>query len=145
MNILRIRELIDLVAEADIAELTISDSDGQIRLARRAVLDDKPVPSAPSPIPSDPPAISATAPNPDAAAAHPVKAPMVGTFHRSAKAGGEPLVEVGARVEVGTPLCVIEAMKIMNEIEADRAGSVTQVLCNEGQAVEMDQPLFFIE
>ncbi|MFZ2651098.1 MAG: acetyl-CoA carboxylase biotin carboxyl carrier protein, partial [Burkholderiaceae bacterium] len=76
---------------------------------------------------------------------HSVKAPMVGTFYRSASPGGKPLVEVGSMVKEGEPICIIEAMKIMNEIEADKAGTIKSILCENGQAVEFGQPLFVIE
>ena len=74
-----------------------------------------------------------------------VKSPMVGTFYRSANPGSEPFIEIGSTVKVGDPICIIEAMKIMNEIEADAAGTIREILCENGQAVEFGQPLFVIE
>lgn len=149
MNVHRVLELIDLVDGAKIAELTVDDGQIEIHVVHSAGGSDAaPPPAAGLPVQASVVAASATPPPtvvPIAASAgHQVLAPMVGTFYRSAKAGGTPLVQVGARVEKGTPLCVIEAMKIMNEIEADHAGTVTRVLCEEGQAVELDQPLFSI-
>jgi acetyl-CoA carboxylase biotin carboxyl carrier protein len=76
---------------------------------------------------------------------HTVKSPMVGTFYRSANPGAKPFAEVGDTIKEGDPICIIEAMKIMNEIEADKAGTVTRILCENGQAVEFGQPLFIIE
>jgi acetyl-CoA carboxylase biotin carboxyl carrier protein len=76
---------------------------------------------------------------------HTVKSPMVGTFYRSANPGSKPFVELGDAIKEGEPICIIEAMKIMNEIEADKSGTVTRILCENGQAVEFGQPLFIIE
>ena len=76
---------------------------------------------------------------------HTVKSPMVGTFYRASSPGGKPLVEIGSEVKEGEPICIIEAMKIMNEIEADKSGTITQVVVENGQAVEFGQPLFIIE
>jgi acetyl-CoA carboxylase biotin carboxyl carrier protein len=80
-----------------------------------------------------------------APAGHTVKSPMVGTFYRSSSPGAKPFVEVGSTIKEGEPICIIEAMKIMNEIECDKSGTVKQVLCENGQAVEFGQPLFIIE
>ncbi|HNK19630.1 MAG TPA: acetyl-CoA carboxylase biotin carboxyl carrier protein, partial [Piscinibacter sp.] len=88
---------------------------------------------------------AATAPAPAAETGHVVKSPMVGTFYRSSSPGGKPFVEVGSEVKEGEPVCIIEAMKIMNEIEADKAGKITKILCENGQAVEFGQPLFVVE
>ena len=82
---------------------------------------------------------------PAAEAGHVVNSPMVGTFYRASSPGGKPLVEIGSSVKEGEPVCIIEAMKIMNEIEATQAGTVTKILCENGQAVEFGQPLFVIE
>jgi acetyl-CoA carboxylase biotin carboxyl carrier protein len=91
------------------------------------------------------PAAPAAPPVPAAETGHTVKSPMVGTFYRSSSPGGPPLVEVGTAVKEGQPLCIIEAMKIMNEIEADKAGTVARILVENGQPVEFGQPLFIIE
>jgi len=82
---------------------------------------------------------------PAAPAGHAVKSPMVGTFYRASSPGAKPFVEVGSQVKVGDTICIIEAMKILNEIEADKAGTITQILCENGQPVEYGQPLFVIE
>ena len=92
------------------------------------------------------PALATTpAETPAQPAGHVVKSPMVGTFYRSSSPGGKPFVDAGSTIKEGEPICIIEAMKIMNEIEADKAGKVTQILCENGQAVEFGQPLFVIE
>jgi len=87
----------------------------------------------------------AVAPAPAAPAGHTVKSPMVGTFYRSSSPGAAPFVQIGSVVKEGETLCIVEAMKILNEIESDKAGTVTQILCENGQAVEYGQPLFIIE
>ena len=91
------------------------------------------------------PALAAPAAAPAAPSGHMVKSPMVGTFYRSASPGAKAFVEVGDQVKEGETICIIEAMKILNEIEADKGGTVTQILCENGQAVEYGQPLFVIE
>jgi acetyl-CoA carboxylase biotin carboxyl carrier protein len=101
--------------------------------------------AAPAMPPAAPAATIAPAAAPIEPAGHLVKSPMVGTFYLSSTPGGKPLVEVGSVVKEGDPVCIIEAMKIMNEIEADKAGTVTQILAQNGQAVEYGQPLFVIE
>ena len=98
-----------------------------------------PAPAAPAPVALPPAA------EPPAETGHVVKSPMVGTFYRTASPGAEPFVEVGSVVKAGEPICIIEAMKIMNEIEADSAGTIRKILCENGQAVEFGQPLFIIE
>jgi acetyl-CoA carboxylase biotin carboxyl carrier protein len=100
-------------------------------------------PVAPPAVPA--PEAAAAAPVPAESAGHAVKSPMVGTFYRAASPGAKPFVEVGSQVKEGQTICIIEAMKILNEIEADKSGTVTQVLCENGQAVEYGQPLLVIE
>jgi acetyl-CoA carboxylase biotin carboxyl carrier protein len=92
-----------------------------------------------------PAAAPAAAAAPEAPKGHAVKSPMVGTFYRASSPGAKPFVEVGGQVKEGETICIIEAMKILNEIEADKSGTVTQILCENGQAVEYGQPLFVIE
>jgi acetyl-CoA carboxylase biotin carboxyl carrier protein len=158
MDVARIKSLIDLVAEEDIAELDITDPDGSIHIVRVAqdvaAQPESPAPTSgsaapvlvvPTSVPAGASAAAHGSPLCPAAASRHIKAPMVGTFYRSANKHGGSLIQAGAVVEVGTPLCVIEAMKIMNEIESDMAGTVTQVLCQNGQAVERGQALFVIE
>ena len=146
----QIKDLIDLVAEENIAELEISEPHRSIRLVRRAEGGGADCVEAPaSSKPGDPlagPAVSQDSGKPDATpASHTVTAPMAGTFYRSASVGGEPLVGPGSAVAVGTSLCVIEAMKIMNDIGSEMAGTVVQVLCESGQTVDQGQALFVIQ
>ena len=150
MDLRKLKTLIDLVSESNISELEITDADGKVRILKsepQAALGYAPQ----QPIYQTMPAVPAPAATPAAAAApaeepgHAVKSPMVGTFYRSASPGSKPFAEVGATVKEGDPICIIEAMKIMNEIEADKSGTITRVLCEDGQAVEFGQPLVIIE
>ncbi|MCE9660176.1 MAG: acetyl-CoA carboxylase biotin carboxyl carrier protein [Burkholderiales bacterium] len=149
MDLRKLKTLIDLVSESNISELEIAEADGKVRIVK-----------APNSAPAMPaaPAVAYVAPAPAAALApaappaeekavtgHIVKSPMVGTFYRSASPGADSFVEIGSVVKSGEPVCIIEAMKIMNEIEADSAGTIREILCENGQAVEFGQPLFVIE
>ncbi len=153
MDLRKLKTLIDLVSESNISELEITEADGKVRIVKaEPVVAPVAVAPAAAPIVTLPVATpvaaapaAAAAPVEPEPAAHAVKSPMVGTFYRSSSPGGKPLVEVGQVVKVGEPVCIIEAMKIMNEIEADKAGTVTRILCDNGQAVEFGQPLFHIE
>ncbi|MDE2095045.1 MAG: acetyl-CoA carboxylase biotin carboxyl carrier protein [Burkholderiales bacterium] len=149
MDLRKLKTLIDLVSESNISELEITEADGKVRIVKADAA--APAHAAP-PAGFAPaaPAASAAPPAPVAQAApvdpgHTVKSPMVGTFYRSANPGSKPFVEIGDEIKEGAPICIIEAMKIMNEIEADRSGKVTRILCENGQAVEFGQPLFIIE
>ncbi|MDQ6627408.1 MAG: acetyl-CoA carboxylase biotin carboxyl carrier protein [Pseudomonadota bacterium] len=150
MDLRKIKSLIDLVSDSNITELEIAEADGKVRIVKAAL--PSPVASAAtSPLQTETTLASAVAGGAAAVAAAPidtghiVKSPMVGTFYRSASPGSDAFVEVGAVVKVGEPICIIEAMKIMNEIEADADGKIREVLCENGQAVEYGQPLFIIE
>jgi acetyl-CoA carboxylase biotin carboxyl carrier protein len=159
MDLRKLKTLIDLVSESNISELEITEADGKVRIVKSepaAVLPAAmPVAYAqPAPMavptmataPAGTPAGAASvAPAAPAETGHVVKSPMVGTFFRSASPGGKPFAEVGSPIKEGEPICIIEAMKIMNEIEADKSGTVTKILCDNGQAVEFGQPLFVIE
>ena len=153
MDLRKLKSLIDLVSESNISELEITEAEGKIRIVKT-----EPHPAAPAQTVymQSPPAASvgAAVPAAPAPAAHAeqaeeaghfVKAPMVGTFYRAPSPGAKPFVEVGDTIKEGQPICIIEAMKIMNEIEADRTGVVKRMLCENGQAVEFGQPLFVIE
>ena len=156
MDLRKLKTLIDLVSDSNVSELEITEAEGKVRIvkgggAMQGVA--MPVPVA-APVVAAPlaAASAAAAPAPAAApaapapvAGHTVKSPMVGTFYRSASPGAKAFVEVGQSVKEGDTLCIIEAMKILNEIEADKSGTVTQVLCENGQAVEYGQPLYIIE
>ena len=151
MDLRKLKTLIDLVSESNISELEITEADGKVRIVKadpRAGAHAAP-PPAPSAMPAAGVAAAGVAPVAAAApaepAGHAVKSPMVGTFYRSSTPGGKPFVEVGTVVKPGDPICIIEAMKIMNEIEADVGGSITRVLVENGQAVEFGQPLFVID
>jgi acetyl-CoA carboxylase biotin carboxyl carrier protein len=153
MDLRKLKTLIDLVSESNISELEITEADGKVRIVKAdpAVVAHpiQYVQAAPSqamlaaaaPAPAAPEAVVAE-PVP---AGHIVKSPMVGTFYLSASPGAKAFIEVGTVVKEGDPICIIEAMKIMNEIEADKAGTVTQIICENGQAVEFGQPLLIIE
>ncbi len=157
MDLRKLKTLIDLVSESNISELEITEADGKVRIVKAdpgaqpvamPAMAHAPLPTAaPAGAPAAPAVAAAPAPlaEPAAAAGHAVKSPMVGTFYRSASPGSKPFVEVGDEIKEGEPICIIEAMKIMNEIEADKSGRVTRILCENGQAVEFGQPLFMIE
>jgi len=155
MDLRKLKTLIDLVSESNVSELEITEAEGKVRIVKSPpVVMSAPVavaaaaPAAPAPVV---PVVGAAAPSsvttsaPDLPASHSVKSPMVGTFYRSASPGAKSFVELGSEVKEGEPICIIEAMKIMNEIEADKTGTVTKILCENGQAVEFGQPLFIIE
>lgn len=155
MDLRKLKTLIDLVSESNVSELEITEAEGKVRIVKATpaapvqavhVPVAAPVQAAPAaaeaaPVASPPAAAAADAP----AKGFTVKSPMVGTFYRAASPGAKPFVEVGQQVKEGDALCIIEAMKILNEIEAEKSGTVTQVLSDNGQAVEYGQPLFVIE
>ena len=161
MDLRKLKTLIDLVSESNVSELEITEAEGKVRIVKAAPSAGAPlsmasVPSAPGAVlPAAPVASALTAvgplPTEPVAAApeqvtgHLVKSPMVGTFYRSSSPGSAPFVELGSAVKEGDTLCIIEAMKILNEIEADKSGTVTKILGENGQAVEYGQPLFIIE
>lgn len=152
MDLRKLKTLIDLVSESNISELEITEADGKVRIvkadphaAAAHAAFAAPVAAPAALAPPTAPAVAAPAAAAPVETGHIVKSPMVGTFYRSSSPGGKPFVEVGAAIKEGEPICIIEAMKIMNEIEADKAGTVTQILCENGQAVEFGQPLFVIE
>ena len=151
MDLRKLKTLIDLVSESNISELEIAVADGKVRIVKAPGAAPAPAISAPAvvhaiPAPVAPgPVAAGTAAEEEAETGHIVKSPMVGTFYRSASPGAAAFVDVGSIVKVGEPVCIIEAMKIMNEIEADSAGTIRKILCENGQAVEFGQPLFVIE
>jgi len=161
MDLRKLKTLVDLVSESNISELEITEAEGKVRivkadpgLARPAgtwvaapplsgPMMSQPMAAAlaAGTVPAQPGAAPAAAPE----TGHVIRSPMVGTFYRSSSPGAKPLVEVGQAVKEGDPICIIEAMKIMNEIDADKAGTITKILVENGQAVEFDQPLLVIE
>ncbi len=141
MDLRKLKTLIDLVSESGIAELEITEGEGKVRIVKfsQAV---QPVAYAPAMAPA--PAAAPAPVTPAAPVGHTVKAPMVGTFYRAANPGSAPFVEVGQSVKEGEPLCIIEAMKLLNEIEADKTGVIKEILVENGEPVEYGQPLFVI-
>jgi len=160
MDLRKLKTLIDLVAESQIAELEITEGDSQVRIVKNAPAPVQPVLMQPqaipqytvnTPLPVTPPAESAatvTAPAETPAQSEPqghvVKSPMVGTFYAASAPGNPPFVEVGSTVKQGDTLCIIEAMKLLNEIEAETSGVIKQILVENGHPVEYAQPLFII-
>ncbi len=147
MDLRKLKTLIDLVSESNVSELEITEAEGKIRIVKGGVaMVQHYAAQAPMAMP-----VVASAPVAEVVAVAPVetghivKSPMVGTFYRSASPGAKMFVEIGSAVKQGETVCIIEAMKILNEIEADKSGVVTQILCENGQAVEYGQPLFVIE
>ncbi|MGO4380510.1 acetyl-CoA carboxylase biotin carboxyl carrier protein [Pseudoduganella sp. RAF53_2] len=155
MDLRKLKTLIDLVAESDIAELEVTEGESKVRIVKSGGLAQNqmvmmppqaPVHYAPAGAPMAAPAAAPAAAVPAAAepTGHVVKSPMVGTFYRASAPGNPPFVEVGATVKEGDTLCIIEAMKLLNEIDSDKAGTITQILVENGQPVEFGQPLFVI-
>ncbi|RZI56065.1 MAG: acetyl-CoA carboxylase biotin carboxyl carrier protein [Rubrivivax sp.] len=156
MDLRKLKTLIDLVSESNISELEITEADGKVRIVKS---DGQPlvaampmmqaVPQAAGqPVAAQPaaaPAAPAAAPAPAAETGHIVKSPMVGTFYRASSPNAKAFAEVGQQVKEGDPICIIEAMKIMNEIEADKTGTIVKILVENGQPVEFGQSLIVIE
>jgi acetyl-CoA carboxylase biotin carboxyl carrier protein len=150
MDLRKLKTLIDLVAESDIAELEVTEGESKVRIvkssaspANQLVMMQPQAMQPQQPAAAPLPAASA-APIDAAPTGHVVKSPMVGTFYRAAAPGNPPFVEVGATVKEGDTLCIIEAMKLLNEIDADASGVIQQILVENGQPVEFGQPLFII-
>ena len=155
MDLRKLKTLIDLVSDSNVSELEITEAEGTVRIVKSA-----PAPvamvtqmTAPAPVAMAAPVaapVPAAAPAPAPAAeatpsGHIVKSPMVGTFYRASSPGAKAFAEVGQQVKEGDTICIIEAMKILNEIEADKSGTITKILAENGQAVEYGAPLFIIE
>jgi acetyl-CoA carboxylase biotin carboxyl carrier protein len=150
MDLRKLKTLIDLVAESDIAELEVTEGESKVRIVKSSATPAnqlvmmqpqamQPQQAAAAPLPA-----ASAAPVDAAPTGHVVKSPMVGTFYRAASPGTPPFVEVGATVKEGDTLCIIEAMKLLNEIDADASGVIQQILVENGQPVEFGQPLFII-
>lgn len=157
MDLRKLKTLIDLVSESNISELEITEAEGKVRIVKaspdlpptvlapvHAMTPAMATPVATAPTPAAP-VVAAAEATPAAEAGQVIKSPMVGTFYRSTSVGGKALVDIGSPVKEGEPVCIIEAMKIMNEIEADCSGRITRILVENGQAVEFGQPLFIVE
>ena len=149
MDLRKLKKLIDLVQESGIAELEITEGEEKVKIVKGGVVSVSQAPAAPAPASAAPAlpaqAASAPAPQPDAGQeGHVVKAPMVGTFYRSPSPDAKAFVEVGQSIKEGQTICIIEAMKLMNEIESDASGVVKAILVENGQPVEYGQPLFIV-
>jgi len=159
MDLRKLKTLIDLVSESNVSELEITEAEGKVRIVKSAPVGlatpvtyaMAPAPAQSSPLGTMPAVEVSAAPaspaavTPEVPAGHTVKSPMVGTFYRSSSPGAKAFVEIGDSIKEGETICIVEAMKILNEIEADKTGTVTQILVENGQAVEYGQPLFVIE
>ena len=154
MDLRKLKTLIDLVAESGISELEVTEGEGKVRIVKSAPQQVVAAPMQYAPMPAMPaapaaaaaaaPAVAAEAAAPALPAGHIVTSPMVGTFYRSPSPGAAEFVKVGDTVKEGQTICIIEAMKLLNEIEADKAGVIKEILIYNGQAVEYGQPLFVI-
>ena len=156
MDLRKLKTLIDLVSESGISELEVTEGEGKVRIVKNAppiyvqpsaayapqMTAAIPAPTAAAP--ADALAAAAAAPAPAAPQGHVVTSPMVGTFYRAPSPGADPFVQVGDAVKEGQTICIIEAMKLLNEIESDKAGVIKEILVENGQAVEFGQPLFVI-
>ena len=154
MDLRKLKTLIDLVSESNVSELEITEAEGKVRIVKgpvgapmvmaAPVSVAPPVASAPATAAPAAPALSAVA---EAAVetGHTVKSPMVGTYYSASGPEAKPFVQVGSVVQAGDTICIIEAMKILNEIEADHSGTVSKILVSNGQAVEYGQPMFIID
>lgn len=157
MDLRKLKTLIDLVSESNVSELEITEAEGKVRIVKGPIAGAVPVmayapalaPATPphtstpvaTPVTNNSPIVLTPPTNPE----HVLKSPMVGTFYRSASPGAKPFVDVGAAVKTGDTICIVEAMKILNEIDADKTGIVKRILVENGQPVEYGQPLFVIE
>ena len=152
MDIRKVKKLIEMLEESSLTELEITEGEESVRISRgmmAAPMMNAPVMAAPvaaAPVAAAPAvAVPEVAAPVAVASGHQVKSPMVGSFYRSATPGSAAFVDIGSVVAVGDTLCIIEAMKMMNQITADKAGTVKAILAEDGQAVEFDEPLFIIE
>ncbi|OYT93494.1 MAG: acetyl-CoA carboxylase, biotin carboxyl carrier protein [Burkholderiales bacterium PBB3] len=149
MDLRKLKTLIDLVSESNVSELEITEAEGKVRIVKGGgamVQAYAPQPMyAAMPMAPAAPDAPVSAPVAEVPTGHTVKSPMVGTFYRSSSPGAKAFVEIGDVVKEGDTICIIEAMKILNEIEADKSGTVSKILSENGQAVEYGQPLFIIE
>jgi len=152
MDLRKLKTLIDLVAESDIAELEVTEGESKVRIVKSSAIPQNQVVMVPqqgvqqfsAPAVQAPAAPAAAPAAPAEPTGHVVKSPMVGTFYRSSAPGAAAFVDVGSTVKEGDTLCIIEAMKLLNEIDADLSGTVTKILVENGQPVEFGQPLFVI-
>jgi len=147
MDIRKVKKLIELLEESDINEIEIKEGEESVRISRGSTVVAAPAPVAAAPAPVAAPIAAPVAPVAEAAPAHnghAVLSPMVGTFYRAPSPSSASFIEVGQSVKEGDPICIVEAMKMMNQIEADKSGVVEAILVEDGQPVEFDQPLVII-
>ena len=150
MDLRKLKTLIDLVSESNISELEITEAEGKVRIVKAGAAGTLPMAqpmmaAAPVPMAAPAPVAAAAAPAEPEPVGLVIKSPMVGTFYRAGSPGAKPLADIGQAIKAGEAVCIIEAMKIMNEIESDHGGTITQVLVENGQPVEFGQPLFIVE
>lgn len=147
MDIRKVKKLIELLEESDVAEIEIHEGEESVRISRNSTITPMMMQAPAAPVAAAAPA-PAAAPAEAAASAEPeghiIRSPMVGTFYRSPAPGSKSFVEEGSSVSSGDTLCIIEAMKILNQIESDTGGKISKILVDNGQPVEFDQPLFVI-
>nr|WP_299242763.1 acetyl-CoA carboxylase biotin carboxyl carrier protein [uncultured Halomonas sp.] len=153
MDIRKVKRLIELLEESDISEIEIQEGEESVRISRHGHGHSQPVPAptwGPSPAPQQAPAATTSTEAAESSAAsvnlagHTVTSPMVGTFYRASAPGAKPFAEVGQRIKKGDPICIVEAMKMMNQIDADQDGVVEAILVEDGEPVEFDQPMLII-
>ncbi len=145
MDIRKVKKLIELLEESDIAEIEIHEGEESVRISRATAFPVQSTQVAATPAVATAPAVTEAKPEPEEISGHPITSPMVGTFYRAASPGSKSFVEEGQQVSEGDTLCIIEAMKILNQIESDKSGVVKKILAENGQPVEYNQPLFIIE
>lgn len=149
MDIRKVKKLIELLEESGVAEIEIKEGEESVRISRGAVATSTPqysvVPPVTAAAPAATPSVTENTTTETVVPDHQVKSPMVGTFYRASSPGAKPFVEVGDKVSIGDTLCIVEAMKMMNQIEADAAGTITSIMIGDGEPVEFDEPLFIIE
>ena len=149
MDLRKLKTLIDLVSDSNVTELEITEAEGKVRIVKSSgaplMVHQAATAMVAAPVAAPLAAALVADPVPAVETRHAVKSPMVGTFYRSASPGAKPFVEVGDVVKEGETICIIEAMKILNEIETDKSGTIRKILCENSQAVEYGQPLFLID
>ena len=150
MDLRKLKTLIDLVSESNISELEITEAEGKVRIVKAGAAGTLPLAqpmraAAPVPMAAPAPVAAAAAPAEPEPVGLVIKSPMVGTFYRAGSPGAKPLADIGQAIKAGEAVCIIEAMKIMNEIESDHGGTITQVLVENGQPVEFGQPWVIVE
>jgi acetyl-CoA carboxylase biotin carboxyl carrier protein len=150
MDIRKVKKLIELLEESDIAEIEIHEGEESVRISRTSSMVAAPMMAAPAPMAAAPAPAAASEPaaapeTPEVISGHQILSPMVGTFYQAPSPGAKPFVTEGQHVNAGDTLCIIEAMKILNQIESDKSGVVKKIMVENGQPVEYNQPMFIID